>query len=195
MKLDADALDEFTVRRRPQAFLRVTPLRHAATPLGMGYGETRFASPSDRFKVIYIAASLSAATAETLIRDRFVGRTRRRLHIDEIEDWGVTEVRALSALTLLDLTKDALVALGVHTDTLRAQSQRRGRLFSEALYAQAPKLDGILYPSRLTNARCIAVYDRGVPKLAAGPVVPLIRQPGLVPALTRLRVTVAKPKR
>ncbi len=190
MRLDAATLAAFTRPKRPKRFLRVTPLAHEATPLGMGFGATRFASPSDSFKVLYLGQSLPTAVAETLIRDRFVGKVRRRLPLAEVELWGVTEVSASAQLNLLDLTGDALLALGVHTDALRAKSQRRGRAFSAMIYDQAPGIDGLFYPSRLRNTVCVVVYDRAVPRLTATPVVPLIVQPGLRPGLDAMKVTI-----
>jgi hypothetical protein len=47
-----------------------------------------------------------------------------------------------------------------------------------------------MYPSRLTNDICIAVYDRAVTRLNAGAVAPVIRQGGLVPALAALNIAV-----
>lgn len=46
MKLDPEILQDLAVPFAPTAYVRVTPLAHAATPLGMGYGDTRFASPT-----------------------------------------------------------------------------------------------------------------------------------------------------
>ncbi len=63
----------------PKSYVRVTPMAHAATPLGAGFGVTRFASPAKAFKVIYIAQDLTTAVAETLVRGRFQGRARRKL--------------------------------------------------------------------------------------------------------------------
>jgi len=90
VKLDSAVLDRLRIDLKPQAYLRVTPLKHASTPLGMGYGETRFASPSKTFKVLYLARTLVTGVAETVVRDRFVAKARRLLTIEEIEAWGVT---------------------------------------------------------------------------------------------------------
>jgi RES domain-containing protein len=57
----------------PKSYVRVTPMAHAATPLGAGFKVTRFASPTKTFKVIYLAQDLTTAIAETLVRDRFQG--------------------------------------------------------------------------------------------------------------------------
>lgn len=190
MRLDVTIIDRLRIELRPRAHLRVTPLKHASTPLGMGYGETRFASPSKAFKALYIARTLVTSVAETIVRDRFVARAKRRLTEEEIEAWGVTAVQASAPLSLLDLRTTGLVQLGVPTNTVRGKAHAAGRRFSEALYAQAPAIDGILYPSRLTNDICIAVYDRAVAKLTAGTVHPIINQTKLIPALADLNITV-----
>lgn len=61
---------ELAVPFRPSAYLRVMPKVHAATPLGMGFGQTRFSAPDNSFKVLYIARDIATAIAETIIRDR-----------------------------------------------------------------------------------------------------------------------------
>jgi hypothetical protein len=190
MRIDARAVERLRVHFRPRAYLRLTPLRFAATPLGMGFGETRFASPSQTFRLLYIARTLVTAIAETVVRDRFVGRAARRVTEEEIEGWGVVAVTATEPLSLLDLRTTGAVMLGIPTNAVRGKAHGTGRRFSEALYRGFPKLDGILYPSRLTNDPCVAVYDRAVAKLEAGEVRPVIRQPRLVPALAALNVTV-----
>ncbi len=190
MKFDQAVLNRLRIDLTPQAYLRVTPLKHGSTPLGMGYGETRFASPSNAFKVLYLARTLVTGVAETVVRDRFVAKARRRLTIEEVEAWGVTKVRAISPLSLLDLRTTGLVQLGVATNAVRGKGHGPGRRFSEALYVQAPLIDGILYPSRLTSDLCIAVYDRGQAKLSAGPVRALTSQPELISTLKALNITV-----
>jgi hypothetical protein len=190
VRLDAAAIERLRVDVRPHAYLRLTPMRFAATPLGMGYGETRFASPSKDFKVLYIAQTLIAAVAETIVRDRFVHKARRRLTEEEIGAWGIAEVEANAPLSLLDLRTTGPVRLGIPTNVVRSKAHGPGRRFSEALYALAPAVDGIMYPSRLTNDICIAVYDRAVSRLNAGAVTPVIRQGGLIPALAALNITV-----
>lgn len=76
MDLDPDVAASLVVAYQPTAYLRVTPIAHRATPLGMGFGKTRFASPTDAFKLIYIAEDLATSVAEAIIRDRFEGRPR-----------------------------------------------------------------------------------------------------------------------
>lgn len=76
MRLDPVTLDELAVLFAPTAYVRETRMVHAATPLGSGYGATRFASQNDAFKVIYAAENLTTALAETVVRDRFLTKAR-----------------------------------------------------------------------------------------------------------------------
>lgn len=71
MKLDPRVIADLTVAFRPVDYVRVLASRHALTPLGMGYGETRFSSPARAFQLLYIARDLATGIAETIIRDRF----------------------------------------------------------------------------------------------------------------------------
>ena len=49
MTLDPDILTDLAVEITPKAYVRVTPMPHATTPLGTGFGVTRFASPTKAF--------------------------------------------------------------------------------------------------------------------------------------------------
>ena len=188
MVLDPDVVASLVAAYQPTAYLRVTPIAHRATPLGMGFGKTRFASPTDAFKLLYIAEDLATSVAEAIIRDRFEGTTARELTAGELADWGVTEVSAPVPLRLLDMRTAGSFLLGVSTDIAGAKAQDEARQFSRAVFDQTD-LDGILYLSRLTRRTCVAVYDRAVAaKLDAGPVHELEALAALVPALSALRV-------
>jgi len=191
--LDPVVVEALTARFWPAAFLRVTPMAHSGTPLGMGFGATRFASPTDAFKVLYIAEDLATAVAETLIRDRFVGRRRRIISRGDVELWGVTSVHSRGPLQLLDIRTDGLLRLGAPTDAGRAKAQRQGRRFSQEVHDQT-RVDGILYRSRLTGAVCCAIYERAVRarKLSADPVVEAVRLVDFEPALRSLGVALAQ---
>ena len=192
MALDPAIVARLAVSFLPQAYLRVMPKAHASTPLGMGFGQTRFASPQKLFQLLYIARDLETGIAETVIRDRFEEKTPRELDVGEIDRWVVAEVQARAPLTVLDLRTTGLLQLGASTDAARAKTQTLGRRLSQSLYDHFT-IDGLLYLSRLTGAECVAVYDRAVtPKLAAASVVDLIRMTDLVPALKSLNVTLVK---
>lgn len=72
--------------------------RHGGTPMGMGYGKTRFASPTDSFTILYAAQNLAIALAEKVIRDRFQGRGDRVLLQTDIEELAVASLSARSPL-------------------------------------------------------------------------------------------------
>ena len=159
----------------------------------MGFGETRFASPLRSFRLLYIAKNLDAGLAEAVIRDRFEAKATREIDRSEVEAWAVAEVSATEPLTVLDLRTTGLLRLGVSTDAARAKAQDEGRRLSQAVY-DTFDLDGILYPSRLTSVDCLAVYDRAVGgKLSASRVTDLVTVADLVPALSRLSVTLLRP--
>jgi hypothetical protein len=187
--LDPKVLADLAVAITPKSYIRVTPVAHAATPLGAGFGVTRFASTTEAFKVIYIAQDITTGVAETLVRDRFQGRTRRKLLDVEAALWGTTEVNAGAPLTLIDLRTTGLVRLGVSTEAARGKAQGQGRKLSQAIYDQTDA-QGLIYNSRLTGRACICVYDRALPGgLVATPVVELTMLAGFVDALRELNVT------
>ncbi len=188
MILDPNVLADLAVAITPKAYVRVTPIAHAATPLGTGFGVTRFASPTKAFKVIYIAQDLTTAVAETLVRDRFQGRAQRKLLDVEAALWGMTEMNAGAPLTLIDLRTTGLVRLGVSTEAARGKAQGQGRKLSQAIHDQTDA-QGLIYNSRLTGGACICIYDRALPGLVATPVVEVTRLAGFVDALRELNVT------
>jgi RES domain len=186
--LDSSVLADLAVEIMPKAYVRVTPMAHAATPLGAGFGVTCFASPTKTFKVIYLGQDLTTGVAETLVRDRFQGKVRRRLLDVEVALWGATEVNASAALMLIDLRTTGLVRLGVSTEAARGKAQGQGRKLSQAIYDRTDA-QGLIYVSRLTGRTCICVYDRALPgRLLATPIVGLTLLAGLVDALRELNV-------
>lgn len=189
MKLDPEIVRELSIRFQPRNYLRVMPKVHSGKPLGMSYGQTRFASPDRSFQLVYLAQDLMTGVAEAIVRDRFEDQTDRTLHASEVSDWAASTITVRSPLIVVDLRTTGLLKLGVTTDASRAKAQETGRLLSQELYKRFA-VDGILYLSRLTAAECIAVYDRAVAtKLAASKAVDIVRLRALIPALTALGVT------
>jgi RES domain-containing protein len=189
VRLDPDILADLAVEITPKAYVRVTPMARAATPLGAGFGVTRFASPTKAFKVIYLAEDLTTSVAETLVRDRFQGKATRKLLDVEAATWGATEITTSAPLTLIDLRTTGLVRLGVSTEAARGKAQGQGRKLSQAVYDQTDA-DGLVYSSRLTGRTCICVYERALPgPLTASRVVELTHLAGFVDALEALNVT------
>ncbi|HKR87980.1 MAG TPA: RES family NAD+ phosphorylase [Phenylobacterium sp.] len=189
MRLDPAILADLAVAFTPKSYVRVTPLAHAATPLGAGYGVSRFASPTKAFKVIYLGQDLTTSVAETIVRDRFQGKAQRRLMLGEVDHWGATEVSATTPLTLVDLRTTGLVRLGVSTEAARGKAQGQGRKLSQAVHDQTDA-DGLLYLSRLTGRTCVCVYERALPgPLVASPVMEVARLAGFVGAVQALNVS------
>lgn len=192
MPFDPKIVSDLTVLFEPISYVRVLTMKYAATPLGMGYGRTRFSSPKDAFKLLYIAQDLIPGVAETVIRDRFEGKSPRRLIESEVHDWGAAEVSATAPLSLLNLRGRGLLRLGASTDIARAKGHTEAREFSQMIYDET-NLDGILYSSRLTNENCAAIYERAVPgKLDAGPTAQLLTLAELVPGLASLDIELIK---
>ncbi|WP_131120287.1 RES family NAD+ phosphorylase [Lichenihabitans psoromatis] len=189
MPLDPAIIASLTRRFQPTEYLRTTPWAFRSTPLGMGFGKTRFASPADAFKLIYVAEDLPTSIAEAIVRDRFEGKTTRELARSDVADWGVCEVSARAPLRVLNLRGNGCFELGVSTDIVGAKSQDEARDFSQTVH-DTTDLDGILYRSRLRKEQdCVAVYERAVsPKLAAGAVVQMESLAGLIPALRALKI-------
>jgi RES domain. len=189
VKLDPKTVADLALRFQPRSYLRVMRAAHMATPLGVGFGHTRFSSPDRTFQLVYIARDLATAIAETIVRDRFEGRMKRVLDQSEIEEWAVAEITATSPLTVLDLRTTGLLRLGVSTDAARAKKHQQGRQLSAAIHG-AFAIDGLLYASRLTSAECVAVYDRAIEgKLDASPAINLVRHPDLIAALQSIGVS------
>jgi hypothetical protein len=186
--LDPKILADLAVAITPKSYVRVTPMARAATPLGAGFGITRFASPTKTFKVIYLGQDLTTGVAETLVRDRFQGKVRRKLLDAEAALWGATEVKSSTPLTLIDLRTTGLVRLGVSTEAARGKAQGQGRKLSQAIYDQT-NAQGLIYISRLTGRTCVCVYDRALPGgLVATPVIEVTLLAGFVDALRELNV-------
>jgi hypothetical protein len=193
VRLDPTILADLALAFTPKAYVRMMPMVHAATPLGAGYGASRFASPTGAYTVIYLAQDLTTSVAETIVRDRFQGRFRagrqRRLMLSEVGLWGATEVSATRPLTLIDLRTEGLLRLGVSTEAARGKAQGQGRLLSQAIHNQTDA-DGLLYLSRLTGRSCVCIYERALPgPLVAAPVIQVARLVGFVDALRALNVS------
>jgi hypothetical protein len=107
-----------------------------------------------------------------------------------LDDYVHVAVTTLKPLDLVDLRAGAAVALGLPTNALRAASHRLGQRASLALYQHPDRLDGIWYPSRLNGDENLAVYDRAVPNLSAGPRRSLRTCPDLASVLNRYRVVI-----
>lgn len=194
MTIDLTRVAGRTCDLRLADWVRIVAKKHRTSPTGAGHGSSRFSSPSRSFTVLYAAASFRTAFAEAFIRDRLVGAPARVIFRDELDDLHVATLSS-EPLHLVDLRGSAAYDLGVDTDAPRARDHHPGQIFSQAVHDGLPRLDGILYDSRLTAEPCVAVYERSLDKLyAAGHATPATRAPELHAELARLEIIV-RPRR
>lgn len=138
-------------------------------PLGWGPGLSRFSDPTGAaFGVVYLGSSAKVAFVETILRDRADGRGADCLvALAEIEARSLASIQVVEDLRLVDLTGDGLVRMGVPADVVGAGDQTLGRAWSVAFHDHADQPDGVYYPSRLNEERCIALYDGALGKVKA----------------------------
>ncbi|MEQ1941299.1 RES family NAD+ phosphorylase [Mesorhizobium sp. VNQ89] len=192
MKLVAKKIRERIITAGVSDWPRILPGRHRGQPTGAGFGSSRFSSPSRQFKVLYAGEDFATAFAEAVVRDRFQGKQRRFLYRPHLDALCVTAISSLRELALVDLTGAGSYELGIDTDANRARDHGRGQEFSELLHDLLPHVDGILFHSRLTNARCIAIYERALPSLSGSVPVSLLQVAELMPELERLQITIRR---
>jgi hypothetical protein len=192
IKLNKDILDTFTVDASLGGYVRSLKRDYAATPLGMGYGLTRFASPTKVYKLVYLAADPKTSIAEAIVRDRFQHKAHRRMTEEEFDLWSMCSITRSDTFKLLDLRGDGPTLLNIPTDAINGRNHRAGRAFSERLYNQTA-LDGILYPSRFTKKDCVALYDRALTgRIDVSAAVDLPRLRKLPDYMRELKIDVIK---
>jgi hypothetical protein len=163
-------------------------------PLGYGKARSRFSdprrrSPESRFGVLYLGSSLKVCFLEALLRDERDGLVGDYpMDERELDMRRFAQVVVREELTLLDLTGDAPVRMGVASDVPRSSKQALARRWSLAAYAHPAQVDGIRYPSRLNGELNLAIYDRAISKLAVAATTPLRDAPGLARVLNDLKV-------
>lgn len=167
---------------------RIIPAAHSKTPAGAGFGASRFSGPS--FHVLYAAEDFSTAFAEAVVRDRFEGKQRRYLYRPYLETLMATTISS-QPLQLIDLTGGGAYELGIDTDASRARGHGGGRLFALFIYT-ATDLDGILFDSRLTSRRCVAIFDRALPRVTGSDPIELVRVAALAAELARLGISLRR---
>lgn len=192
MKLVAQRIRERIITARVSDWPRILPTRYRGQPSGAGYGSSRFSSPSRQFTILYAGEDFPTAFAEAVVRDRFEGKQRRFLYRPQLDALCVAAISSSRELALVDLTGAGAFELGIDTDANRARDHGQGQQFAELLHAQMTDIDGILFASRLTDARCIAIFERALPSLSGSVPVPLLQAAELVPELERLKITVRR---
>jgi hypothetical protein len=138
-------------------------------PLGYGPGLNRFSDPTGKaFGLIYLGSTAKVAFVETILRDRADGRGATCVvAYDEIEKRSLASIVPVEPLVLVDLTGDGPLRMGVPSDVVGARDQSLAQRWSVAFHDHPEQPDGVLYPSRLNEERCIALYARALPKLKA----------------------------
>lgn len=170
---------------------RIIPARHASTPASAGPGSSRFSSLSNSFTVLYAAEDFGTAFAEAVVRDRFEDKKIRFLYRPHIEALRVTDISSTSDLTLLDLTKGGTFELGLDTNITRQRKHKLGQTFSEALHNKT-HLDGIIFDSRLTGSRCIAIYNRAFTRISGSPAIEMVNLAAFYNEVRRLKIIVRR---
>jgi len=179
-----------------QTFGRIYLTRYPE-PLGCSNAPSRFSDPrrrvvKNRFGVLYLGNTLKVCFLEAILRDQRNG---------VIGDYVIREsglrsrryalVELISQLNLVDLRGDGCVRMGIPSDVPRSTNQALARRWSLAFYQHPSQPDGIIYPSRLNEDTCVAIYDRAVGKLREVSSAPLIEAPGFAEVLDDLLVAIA----
>ena len=166
---------------------RIVPSRYRESPLGTIPADSRFCSRNAGYTVLYAAPDFATSFIETVVRDRFVHRSRRDVALSEIalRCWVGIRSQPETVLTLLDLRGDGCGRIGAPTDAVQARNHAAGRALAKAIYAQHTDIEGLLYASRLTGEDVYAVFDRGAGKLEAAETGPLTDHPDLPDVLER----------
>lgn len=148
MRLDKTIRQRLAVRADVTDYVRIIarPCRNAARH---GFGKSRFSSPKDKFRLLYLAQDPMTAVAETIVRDRFQDRAERVIFQEEFDRYSIAAVRNPGPLFLLDLRYEGANLLGVSTDAVRARAQASGRRLSQVIYDRTD-FDGILFMSFMT---------------------------------------------
>jgi hypothetical protein len=141
------------------------------------------------FGVYYVGQTFELAFLETIVRDLRNGNPGPLLlSAGDLEDYVHVHISVTTRLDLLDLRAGNAIVLGVPTDAVRARSHKLGQRTSLAAFKRKEHLGGICYPSRLNGDDNLAIYDRALPKVAAGPRRKLVSCKELAPILEAYRV-------
>lgn len=169
---------------------RIFRAAHRRTPLGVGRGLSRFAAPNGEFRTLYAAARFETAFRETLVRDKYDGKSRRRMAAHTLRRHACVQVDSRSDLLLVDVTDGRAQNYGVPERVRHGADYRLSQEFALDVYENADA-DGLFYRSRFDDQPCVAVFDRAIAaRLAARTPMILTRNPLLYEALGRLRIDV-----
>jgi hypothetical protein len=124
-----------------------------SNPLGYGPGLSRFSDPTGKaFGLLYLASSAKVAFVETILRDRADGRSGDCIIAEsEIRKRSMATISPIAPLTLVDLTGDGPIKMGVRSDVVGARNQTTARYWSVAFHNHATLLCGVLHHPRHTG--------------------------------------------
>ena len=181
---DARRLAGAVRRQRVGELWRIVPSGFADAPLGTGPGANRFASRDAPYRLVYAASTVDTALCETLLRDRFGRGAARELGVAEIEARSIVRLSGGEhRFALLELRDGGPLRIGAPSAVIGDRRMRAGQTLGAALHALVPEADGIVYPSRLTGAACVAFFDTAVAALEVRSVEPLVTRPELIATL------------
>ena len=161
-------------------------------PLGFGFSPSRFSDPriklseKDRFGVVYLGSSLKVCFLERVLRDLRNGQIGDvPISYAELVQLVCAEVTIDRPLNAVDLRGDSPIKMGVPTDAVRASSHRLGQRWSLAFWLHKQRPHGILYPSRLNEEICLALYDVALPNVCVSRTLPFLEYTAEVTSLIR----------
>ncbi len=163
-------------------------------PLGFGLASSRFSDPrriKRRFGLLYAGSTLEVAFLETIVRDR------RNLNpevlwvtMQELDRYAYVAIEVEQELDVVDLRGGNPIVMGIPTDAVRGRAHREGQRLSLSTYRHPVRPDGITYSSRLNEQENLAIYDRAVAKLRAGPRLKLRECKELDEIFDRYRIAI-----
>jgi RES domain-containing protein len=160
--------------------------------LGFGFSSSRFSDPriklaeKNRFGVIYFGSSLKVCFLERVLRDLRNGQIGEvPISYAELEQLVCAEVTIDRPLNAVDLRGDSPIKTGVPTHAVRASSHRLGQRWSLAFWLHKQRPHGILYPSRLNEEICLALYDVALPNVRVSRMLPFLQYRAEVKSLIR----------
>ena len=158
-----------------------------------GVTHYRFDAAGGEFGVLYAAPSFAACMAEAVIRERFQGQ-HLPLLLDEHELSSRCICRLAVAdrrpLVLADLT-GPLTTLGMDARVFSVTDYLGPNLWSSALHAAFPRIDGLYFQSRLAGEPSVAIFDDRAQLVLAGMPTRLFDFPGLGPYLAANQIGLA----
>ncbi|MYH16204.1 MAG: RES family NAD+ phosphorylase [Gammaproteobacteria bacterium] len=176
-----------------EGVFRVIHRSHRDTPLAATPAPSRFSDPQMRYAVLYAASSVRCAFWETLGRNRFARRQRRRLPRSEVEARLVVSVRSEDTLSMIDLRGDRPLRIGASSAVAHDGNHAAGRALSAAVHEGLPEAHGFLFTSRFTGDLCVAVFDRAFTRLQAVDAAELVQHAEFLDALDQYDIVLTGP--